>query len=44
MVKFTSYWDENYQLIKSLLEKFGTIAVEIIRKRFSTTQGKFQSK
>jgi hypothetical protein len=43
MVKFSSHWDENYQLIKSLLEQFGTVAVEVIRQRFSMTQGRIST-
>jgi len=42
LVKFSSNWDENYLLIKSLLQRFGTVAVEVIEKRFSMTQGRVQ--
>ena len=42
LVKFSSNWDENYLLIKSLLQRFGTVAVEVIEKRISMTQGRVQ--
>ena len=40
MVKFSSRFDENYKLVKPFLEQFGTVAVDVIQKRFSMTQGK----
>jgi len=42
MVKFSSGWDENYKIIKPFLEQFGSVAVEVIQKRFSMTQGRVQ--
>jgi hypothetical protein len=42
MVKFSSQWDENYQVVKDYLKQFSVVAVEVIRKRFLKTQGQVQ--